>query len=311
MEFIRRHKKISILISVILIIFLGLSTIYGRYLYNFVSNYILETKEFYFNSSVLKMNNRQYRVNNWDGVNQYSLTIDLNNRKNKLKKTDADIEYVTEVSCGEEYTCTPSKESGVIYKDGENDSFKVDVTPHRRFAAGEEIEINIKVTSTSPYKKELSATYILKVVENDYRYEIEDEVNNNHLTLNFTNSLTYYQASEAFDKYEKDAIISLDDYNNLSEENKDKAFSAIVTLKFDPNIILLDMTNTTYLHRIPGSEKLVTIGGHEYVTEYSYKALATSTDKITFYKQDMTQNYTYPIITNESIIKVSVVLAGK
>lgn len=311
MEFIRKHRKFFLILAAILIILIGLSSIFGRYLYNYVNNYILETKEFYFNSSVLKMNTSQYRINNWDGVNAYTLTIDLNNRKNVLKKTDVDIEYVTEVTCKNGITCTTSKTSGTIVKDLESDSFQVQVVPQRRYEAGEEIEINIKARSTSPYTKELSATYYLRVVENDYNYNIEDEENQNYLVLNFINSLTFYQVNEAFGTYSVNDIIGLEDYNDLSAADKEKTFSAIVTLKFDPHEVILDMTNTTYIHRIPNSEKTVNIDGHKYITEYSYKALATSSDKILFYKNDRTKNYTYPINTSESIVKVTAKLAGK
>lgn len=311
MEFIRKHRKFFLILAAILIILIGLSSIFGRYLYNYVNNYILETKEFYFNSSVLKMNTSQYRINNWDGVNAYTLTIDLNNRKNALKKTDVDIEYVTEVTCKNGITCTASKTAGTIVKDLESDSFQVQVVPQRRYEAGEEIEINIKAKSTSPYTKELSATYYLRVVENDYNYNIEDEENQNYLVLNFINSLTFYQVSEAFGTHSVNEIIGLEEYNGLSAADKEKTFSAIVTLKFDPHKVIIDMTNTTYIHRIPNSEKTVNIDGHEYVSEYSYKALATSSDKIIFYKNDRTKNYTYPINTSESIVKVTATLAGK
>ena len=68
MDFVRKHKKLSILILVIAILVLIFGTTLARYIYNVIHNYILESNEFYFNSTVLDMNGRQYRINNWDGV---------------------------------------------------------------------------------------------------------------------------------------------------------------------------------------------------------------------------------------------------
>ena len=122
MEFVRKHKKISITVLIVLFIILILGFAYGRYLYNIINNYILETKAFYFNSSVLGINNNKYLVNNWDGVNSYTLTINVNNMKNSLVSTDSDITYETYVECSTNVTCTVSKQNGVIYK---NDGTKL------------------------------------------------------------------------------------------------------------------------------------------------------------------------------------------
>ena len=66
---------------------------YAKYFLNIINNYILETKKFYFNSSVLTINNKHYQINNWDGVSSYPITVDLNNRKNTERYTTSDIDY--------------------------------------------------------------------------------------------------------------------------------------------------------------------------------------------------------------------------
>ena len=53
--------------------------------------YILETKNFYFNSSILNIRGKNYSIMNWDGVNAYTLTIDLNNYKTDEIYTTSDI----------------------------------------------------------------------------------------------------------------------------------------------------------------------------------------------------------------------------
>ena len=150
MNFIRNHKKISISILVVSILFLFFGTTFARYVYNVIHNHILESKEFYFNSSVLDINNKQFRINNWDGVNNYVLTIDVNNQKNSLKFTNSDIKYQVEVSCPENVECQLSKTEGIIYKDKKTDSYQITVIPKEEFYEGDEVEIMTKATSIVP-----------------------------------------------------------------------------------------------------------------------------------------------------------------
>ena len=77
MEFVRKHRKISIIVLSTLIFVLLISVSFGKYIYNVIDSYILETKGMYFNSSVLGVNTKEYRINNWDGVNAYNFAIDF------------------------------------------------------------------------------------------------------------------------------------------------------------------------------------------------------------------------------------------
>ena len=69
------------------------------------------------------------------------------------------------------------------------------------------------------------------------------------------------------------------------------------------------MTTKSYLHRISGSEVTEVVDSHNYVKKYSFKIPATSSEKILFYKYDISKNYTYPIINDSSIINVDSVVA--
>ena len=75
MEFVRQHRKISIIVLSTLIFVLLISISFGKYIYNVIDSYILETKGMYFNSSVLGVNTKEYRINNCDGVNAYNFII--------------------------------------------------------------------------------------------------------------------------------------------------------------------------------------------------------------------------------------------
>ena len=115
MKYIREHKKLSIITLVVLVGVLVLGFAYAKYFLNIINNYILETKKFYFNSSVLTVNNKHYQINNWDGVSTYNITVDLNNRKSAERYTTSDIDYSISVQCDNtKLLCTTNKSSGII-----------------------------------------------------------------------------------------------------------------------------------------------------------------------------------------------------
>lgn len=311
MEFVRKHKKISIVVLTSLVFVLLISVSFGKYIYNVIDSYILETRGMYFNSSILGVNTNEYRINNWDGVNAYNFTIDLNNRKNSLKKSDSDIEYEIKVTCSETVLCSLSKTSDILYKDSDTDSYQITLSPQTTFKAGDKVEIYTEVISSYPYKKTLSAKYTLAVETSKFSYNIEDASKNNYMILNLTNSVTYYEVETAFGSYKVGDYVSLEDYALLSDTDRAKCFSAVVTVNFNPADIQLDMTTNSYLHRLNNSQKTVAISGYNYVYEYQFKVSATSSEKILFYKSDRTQNYAYPNNNNTSAVNVSVKLAGE
>ena len=270
MDFIREHKKLSIIILFVAVILLLFGTTFARYIYNVIHNHILESREFYFNSTVLDMNGRQYRINNWDGVNNYVLTIDVNNQ------------------------------------DAGTDSYQITVIPQEEFYEGDEVEVTTTATSTSPYVKSLSATYFIGIETSNFTYNIEDAVNDKFITLNLTNSLTYYKVETAFGNYQEGDRLSQEEYQALTDAEKENCFSAKVTVSFSPRELYLDMTNKNYLDRIPNSEQTESINNFNYVNEFSFKMTASSSEKVMFYKADPTKNYTYPITNENSIVTVTV-----
>ena len=306
MDFVRKHRKISIIILLILIILLGGGLVFSRYVLNLVNNYILETKGFYFNSTVLNVNDKGYSINNWNGVDSYTLTIDLNNRKSETRYTKADINYNAYAVCPNTVTCVLSKTQGILYENDHTDSYQLIVTPTSPFGSGDEVIIKTYVESSFPYKKKLSATYKIGVEKSKFSYEIVDTAYSKYLRLNLTNAITYYEVETAFGSHSVGDIIKIEEYSTLSPSDKAKCYSAIVTLTFDPTVLFLDMTDDDYLNRLSTNYQEQTINGHNYVKKFSFKVNATSTSTILFYKDDITMNYTYPIVNNSSIIQVDV-----
>ena len=310
MKYIREHKKFSIITLVVLVGLLVLGIAYAKYFLNIINNYILETKKFYFNSSVLTINNKHYQINNWDGVSTYPITVDLNNRKNTERYTTSDIEYTIRVVCDTtKLICTASKSSGIIYENTHTDSYQITITPIVNFAAGESISVTTYAESTSPYVKQLSATYELNVVNSRFTYNIEDKTGDLALNLNLTNSMAYYEVEQAFGNYSVGDEITNDVYQTLSDTDKAKCFSAIVTLTFDPNVVILDSTDESIKNRLSTPYQTTTISGNSYVSKYSFKVDAATNKKVIFYKANPYTNYTYPIKNPTSIVQVDVRLA--
>ncbi len=309
MQFIRDHKVISIIVMIGLSIFLLFEVTYAGYIRNIIDNYILETKGFYFNSSVLNVNGKVHSINNWDGVNSYPIMIDVNSKKNEVKSTTADIEYDIYYECSSNVTCEVSKESGIIRENVKTDSYQLTVIPVEAFEKGEQATVKTYVTSTSPYEKTLVGTYIIGVAKNNFTYSIEDSVNSKYLILNLTNSVAFYEVETAFDSYSVGDLIPLDTYLTLSDSDKEKCFSAKVTITIPTDKLALDMTTNSYLHRVSGSEVTTTVDSHEYVSQYTFKVDATSSEKVLFYKYDISKNYTYPIVNSDSIINVDSIVA--
>ena len=309
MQFIREHKTFSIIVMVFLAVFLVFEFTYAGYIRNIIDNYILETKGFYFNSSVLSVTGKTHNINNWDGVNSYPITIDVNNKKNEIKGTTADIEYEIFYECSSNVTCTVNKTSSIIRVNSKTDSYQLIVTPVEAFEKGEQATVKTYVTSTSPYEKTLVGTYIIGVEKNNFTYNIEDSVNSKYLVLNLTNSVAFYEVETAFSNYAVGDLISLEEYLTLSDENKEKCFSAKVTITVPTDKLALDMTENSYLHMVENSQVTEVVDSHNYVSKYTFKIEATSSEKIVFYKYDISNNYTYPIINNNSIISVFADLA--
>lgn len=301
---INNRIKLVLVIVAILIVALSLVITLGRYVYLMYRNHVLESQGFYFNSSVMSDIGANHSINNWDGVSAYKITIDVNNKKNDLLSTKTDIQYDIKFECSENIRCTVSKTEGTIRTATKTDSFIITFYPQDQFEYNQTAEVKVSATSNYPYVKELSATYNITITTSKFSYVITDHPNDKYLTLELINSATYYEVKEAFGSYDIGDKISIDDYNQLSADDKSKCYSANVTLNFDPNVILLDMTENNYLNN-KDTAKTEEINGHNYVNEFGFGMEASSSAKIIFYKNDSTQDYSYPGNDN-SIIEVTV-----
>lgn len=307
MGFIRKHRKLSVILLIFLACFLLFQFTYAGYIKNIINSYILETKEFYFNSSVLGINDKAHNINNWDGVNSYTLTIDVNSKKNEVKSTNVDVEYDIFFECSNNVICSVNKDNGIIRKNIKSDTYQLTVTPKQAFKDNEKVTVKTYVRSSSPYEKTLTGTYTIGIERRNFTYSIDDSVDSKYLTLNLTNTVAFYEVQDAFSTYKVGDLISIDNYLGLSEEDKNKCFSAIITLTVPEDLVAIDMTANSYLHNI--SYETVLVDGYNYIKKYTFKLAATASEKVIFYKYDISKDYTYPIVNNDSIIGVDVKVA--
>ena len=308
-KYIKQNRKI-ISIKAIIIIFAIIAilsviiTVFARYVSNSLNNFFLESREFYFYSDKLTSDGAEYQINNWSGVEDYNITINLNSIKNNLKKTNYDIGYKVSYTATDNVICQLSKDEGIISAQNNSDYFNLSITPNTRLENGDTVTIYIVAESTAEYKKELSATFTLVVGQENVTYQIEDETDNTYLELNITNTQSYYLVREEFDNYNIGDRIDISEYINLSDENKNKCYSAEVTLLFDPNEIVIDNTDKNYLNAT--EEDYITLDGYTFLDTITVEVDALSSKNIRFYKKDKTKDYTYPVINEDSVITVNI-----
>ena len=319
-------KLVFFLILLFIVIYLIVKVIVpgaitlSRYVYVGIRNYYLTTREFYFNSDKLSLTTAQFESDNWSGVDEYEIKINMNSRKNFTEVTKVDIPYTIE------YEYTAYRASGVAYDEEKIDfyitdnqknraipAYTADGSPDNQDAfsfwikpkAGEVFENNdyvyvkITVKSTSPYVSTLVGEFKIIIGTLGKSYKIEDNEYDPYCELIITNTLDYYIVDEDIEGYEKDSTITIAEYLELSDENKAKCHSMFITLDFNPEELRLDTTSGVYLtaDKTPGSNELgyiTTADGFDYINHIIFKMEAEESKVIKFYKVDASQNYTYP-----------------
>ena len=297
-----KYRRIILIVMLIIALF-PVGVTFSKYIYDKIKYYILEANHFYFNSDKLEDKGITYNINNWGGVESFNIQFELNNHKNNLLTSDSDIAYDISVVCDNDVQCSISNDSGIIYKDEKTVSYDVIVNPLRVFDTGESVNVKIEATSSSPYVKTLSGDFVITVGKKGVSYEIVDEPFQPYFMFNITNVIDKYTVIKEFDNYKVGDVISISTYKDLSDSNKKNCISAIITLEFDPNKVVIDTTSNI----INNSEITNTfVNGVSYVSKIKFNVEATSSTSIRFYKKDKSIDYTYPYVNDTSIISFDV-----
>lgn len=302
-EFFEVNPKRKVLFLVVFIILVAVVAVtLGRYIYYEARDFYFASKNFYFNCDKLEEHMSRYQVDNWSGVDDYTITFNMNSYKNNIVFSTSDIPYDITYSCSSNITCSATKTSGLINTSRHTDSFSITLSPNSSYSDGDSVWLEVQTESNSPYHKSLSGRFVIKVGKIGLSYEIVDKPNQPYFDLNITNTLDYYIVKQSFDRYSVGQRINIDTYLSLSDANKEKCSSAKVSLDFDPTVTILDMTNEAYLNRTTSSS--TGIGGYTYIDGFDFKIDALTSAVVRFYKADTTLDYTYPFTNPSSIIDV-------
>ena len=99
-------KLVLLLILLFIIIFMITKLILpgvvslSRYAYYAVRSYYLNTREFYFNSDKLSIDTAHFESDNWSGVEEYRVTVNMDTKKNINEYAKVDVNYNLEYEYG-------------------------------------------------------------------------------------------------------------------------------------------------------------------------------------------------------------------
>lgn len=307
-NFLKTENRFKIFTFYLIVGLIGACSVtLGRYAFTEIQKYFVRTKRFYFNCDKLSENGQNVEMTNWSGVGSYTVKYSMNSYSNQLLKSEEDISYSISYQCSNNVVCSvvDNKTGGTISRNTNVDEFSIVITvpPQTILHDMDAVELSVEAISSSPYVKRIYGTFRLVVGHYGLSYEIEDSSNSPYLNTRITNTLDYYVVREAFGDYDLNAQIDMETYQALSSADKAKCASSIITLTFDPTVVLLDMTSEIY-------QNATTIGttqinGYDYVNSISFKIDAMSSEIVKFYKNNVALNYTYPAQGATSVITVS------
>lgn len=238
-----KHRKYLIIIFLftlaLMVVYFG--TTYAKYVYKEAHNYYLQSKGFYFTSDYLDVNTKQTVNNYWDGSSVY---FNIKNNINESIVTDYDINYKVKCTTNNaNATCNlngsgKNEIDGVLKLDAvceNNTSDGVDTstftyeecssngyTWNNKVVSEEmyfdivgddisRVNVNLEISSISPYKKTLVGKFILNKVKTTTDIDIK------------------------YKDYSEYGILNLRNNSNTTR---------CVVVSFDPNNLLVNEYNT-------------------------------------------------------------------
>ena len=306
-----RRRRLIIIIGILLLL-LPVGVTFSRYVIKSVKNYIMEANNFFFNSDKLVDGGITYGLNNWGGASEIRIQFVLNNHKNNILTSASDISYTVTATPSDptSISCNWTSNSGIIYKAEKTDEYTLIVNPLRVFNDNESVSVTISATSSSPYVKTLSATFVITVGRRGIDYAITDSVGSPYFVFSITNALDTYKVITPFSvtvngettNYTQNQILTTSEYLELSNENKAKCASAIITLTFNPAYVVMD-TTSDILKR--ATYQTTTYNGVAYISSLTFSVDVLTSEELRFYKRNVSNNYTYPITNSTSIVTFS------
>lgn len=303
-EKIRKVRRLIFLILMLLfLIFIPRLVTLSRYKSEDINNFFTRTEKFYFLSDKLFKEGPEYKINNWSGVEPYNIIINMSSMNNLNQRSPYDIDYEIKVSSSDNIRYELSKTEGKISKNTSSDIFNVEVFPKTQLKDKEEATLNIEARSKTKYNKVLKGSFKFVVGKEEVTYSIKDRKTQNYMLINITNSKPYYIVKTRFGKYNIGDKLSIYEYNNLTDTDKEKVYSAEVKIEYDPNKYILDTTNQNYVKRI-GDTK-INIGGYNYINSITFNVAPLSSTSVRIYKKNPDEDNTYPKDNKKPVVNFS------
>ena len=297
-------KKIFLIVTLVAIAAYTIPTA-AKYITDRINSNYLKTQSFYFTSDLLNERNATYQIGTWSGVGAFNVSFNVYSKNNELLFSDSDITYTVTFECPTDVICSSNIQNGTLYKDDvtHESNIIINVSPQRVYVADEILTVKVTVKSTYPYEKELKGEFNYKVAREGVSFSIDDEVGRAYLFLKVVNDIDYCTVTEAFSSYSVGDNLTDEVYRSLSDTDKRKCTSKILTVSFNPSDALLDSTSDILKD---SSYTTTVINGITYINSFTYKLAPSSAFQIKFYKTNMTANNSSNNLDNNSIVRVSV-----
>lgn len=282
---------------------------FAKYVANVINNYFVTTQNFYFNSNKLVEGDKEYVIENWSGVEDYTILISLDSRDNNLKASSMDITYNASCSGDNKVDCQiqmlDGATQGILPATTNYSSFNVIITkkPTAVLNDGDEVIVNVVANATDPYEKTISARFKLVIGDYGLTYKIEDEPGRLYANALITNAMKSYTCNLSTSNPTKN--ISIQQYKSMTPQQQADCASAVITLTFDPNLFRIDESNEVFLRNINYTTGIASEDGKSYYNQIVFKVDAESSSMIKFYKVNSVADYTYPTGENTPTIGYS------
>jgi len=177
----KKKVKWQIIISILGVVLIIVSIVlisksFSSYQMRSIDLHLQESTKFYFESEISTIEGSNYNINNWDGTTTEEITIDIKNYHNKVLKTDEDIKYKIKANVTSGTELVEAKiyddKDKLILADEElilskeefvKENYTLKIKPKSSLANDTKVEVQVVITSTNPYEKELKTNITLTV----------------------------------------------------------------------------------------------------------------------------------------------------
>ena len=253
-----KKNNIILIISIVfilLIILIGRTT--AKYVMEKMTTRNIESSKFYFEWENDDMGTGKNYTISLDPEKAKQINFSVKNYIDNLQYTKENIKYKIDATSASDKISTKILDSSnneitsdsILTLSGNSiskNNYTLIITPNKTLNAGDEIDIILKITSTTPYVKEMSSNIKIKVVKSEEyttNFISKDnyvilEINTNHIEndikIQYDNSKLILDKSYALvNKIEETSINSVNNFTIPSSEIKDKSNYKIIFIKKD------------------------------------------------------------------------------